>query len=201
LDRYGYFSLADSIKRTLEEETGDSYALENGQPRHRNAELWHISLDEAVERGYIEFACLADGRLFFTSCMVFHADFHMQNRYSEVAYDRMLYRLGPDFEWLHIPELRRKHSRDIPRVFRFLNQLDGQISKVNQRHSTDLRMYSSMGQVYVDFEILLHETEDHDLIIRRHLRALKELFQRMADWLDGNGRRYRSVYSEIFARI
>ena len=201
-DRF-HVELAVLVKRILEKETRHQYVLETrDQLVHKRDFLWGVSLDEDIIRGYIDSAKLANGRVWFSSSLMFHADFFMQDKYSELSYDRRRGKLGPDFQWLHLPEIRRKHARRIPYVVRYLDKLGSLITAVNQRWGTRLEMYSGNGEVHVEFEILINEPGDLDIIILRHMRALKDVFRRMSHWLDKDDGRYRSIYGGyLFAKV
>jgi hypothetical protein len=201
-DRYK-LEIADSVKRILESETAHRYNLETPDrlPRRRN-NLWTLSLDDDIIRGFIDSVMLGDGRLWFVSTLALHADFFMQDNYSELSYDRRRDKLGPDFQWLHVPEIRRKHARRIPYVVRYLDKLENLITIANQRWGTRLEMYSGNGEVHVEFEILINEPGDLDIIVLRHMRSLKDVFRRMSRWLDKDDARYRTIYGRyLFAKL
>ncbi|HUI85764.1 MAG TPA: hypothetical protein VLY21_01245 [Nitrososphaerales archaeon] len=191
------------MKRILEDETKHPYVIRG--PRSGSSDcsacgrlLWTVALDDDIEVGYIEAAKLTEGRLWFTSNLVFHVEFFMWARYSELSCDRRRAKLGEDFEWLHLPEIRRKHARRIPHVVRFLDRLEGQIQAANRRWGTQLEMYSGIGQVYVVFEILVNEQGDLEITILRHVRALKDVFRGMSRWLDKNEGALRNLYGPNF---
>jgi hypothetical protein len=90
--------LARLVERILENETGHPYIVESGRHSVRwRSNPWTVALDEDIVRGYIDSAKLIDGRLWFTSSLVFHADFFMSAKYSELSYDRRRDKLGEDF--------------------------------------------------------------------------------------------------------
>jgi len=193
-DRYN-LELGYGVKQILEAETKHPYVLESRDKLvHKRNFLWAVSLDDDIEAGYIESAKLAEGRLWFASTLVFHADFFMQAKYSELSYDRRRDKLGEDFQWLHIPEIRKKHARRIPHVVRFLNKLESLIEAANKRWETHLEMYSCNGEVHVEFEILVNEQGNLEIMILRHIRALKELLRSMRRWLDKDDGKYRSIF-------
>jgi hypothetical protein len=196
-DRYN-LELARLVERILEDETGHAYDLERGSRSERwRSNPWTVVLDEDIIRGYIDSADLIDGRLWFTSSLVFHADFFMSAKYSELSYDRRRDKLGEDFQWLHLPEVRKKHARRIPHVVLYLNRLESLITVVNKRWGTRLELYSGNGEVHVEFEILVNEPGDLEIVVLRHMRALKDLFRRVRRWFDKNDGKYRSIYGEF----
>lgn len=60
-----------------------------------------------------------------------------------------------------------------------------------------LELYSENGEVHVEFEILVNEPGDLEILILTHMRALKDLFRRVRRWFDKDGERNRSIYGEF----
>src|SRR2546430_845109 len=115
---------AASIKRILEEATGNEYVLKTrAELVHPDNMDWYLHLPINVA-GYIDNAYEADGRLVFGSPILYEVYQDMEHSFSESRYVQLRERLGDDVGRLQDRNVREKYAKVIPRVVRFFDKVE-----------------------------------------------------------------------------
>ena len=169
------------VKETLEHVTGKEYTLKTrSELVHPENITWYLHLPVG-KPGYIRHVYEADGKLVLESSTLYEVYRDMEHTYSEDKYLRLREKLGGDVGGLQDRDVRAKYSTMIPHVVHFFDKIDEILSRVNREQRVGLSLLNSDGAITLRRELDIRDASD-DSVVKREIRAMKEVVGLVADW-------------------
>ncbi|MDG6919001.1 MAG: hypothetical protein JRN62_06145 [Nitrososphaerota archaeon] len=168
----------ETIKRLLEEETGDRYALKHASDLvHKDGPSWLVHLPLGEGKGWIDNASEKDGVLTLETSVFLDVRKRIEFDYPEQVGRK---RLGKAVPNLVDKDVRHKFEKQIPGIVALLDEADRVLIDVNEKYSVSAS-FVGRNSGLISIELKTDPTDEE--LIRRSVRALMEFDERLARWL------------------
>lgn len=169
---------AVTIKRILEEETGDPYVLNRGSDLvHKDGKSWFIHIPWGKGRGWIAHASEKNGVITLETSVFLDTRKRIEFDYPGQLGKK---RLGQATSNLVDRDVRHKFEKQIPAIVALLDVADRALADANKKHATNAKLLGgSSGLVSAEARLTSSGGEE----VRQNVRALMEFDEQVAEWL------------------
>ena len=186
---------ADTIKRILEEETGDPYVLKRGSELiHKDEKSWFIHIPWGRGRGWIAHASGENGVITLETSIFLDTRKRIGFDYPAQLGKK---RLGQAISDLVDREVRHRFEKQIPAIVALLDVADQTLADANKKHTTNAKLVGgSSGLVSAEAKLTSSDGEE----VRQNVRALMEFDEQVAQWLKTAYDKLLEAESYVIAR-
>jgi hypothetical protein len=168
----------ETVKRILEEETGDRYVLKHASDLvHKDGPSWLVHLPLGERKGWIDNASEKDGVLTLETSVFLDVRKRIEFDYPEQIGRKRLEKAVPN---LVDKDVRHKFEKQIPGIVALLDEAERVLTDINKKYSVNASFVGrDSGLISVELRTACSDVE----LIRQNVRALMDFDERIFRWL------------------
>jgi hypothetical protein len=170
-------SLVAKVKQILESVTGTKYILKTkSELVHPDGISWYLHLPLEHPEGWISHAYQEGKEIVFESPSVYDVANVIEFEYRESMSRKDL---REDIARFQVGGVRRRYVKQVPKVVRFFDSVEGLVSDANERYPRSFSIINDRGLVSIVGKSTVSEASKDEFAVSAKLGAMRELLRQV----------------------